>query len=39
MVNVLAMDGSVLAVGGSIDLPMWRAIGNRSDGRYVNVDD
>jgi prepilin-type N-terminal cleavage/methylation domain-containing protein len=39
MVNVLLMDGSVRAVGDSIELSTWRALGNRSDGQFATFGD
>ena len=39
MVNVLLMDGSVRAVGDSIELSTWRSLGNRSDGQFATFSD
>jgi prepilin-type N-terminal cleavage/methylation domain-containing protein len=38
-VNVLFMDGSGHTIGNSIDLSLWRALGGRSDGQQVSLDE
>ena len=38
-VNVLFMDGSGHAIGDSIDLSTWRALGGRADGQNVTLDE
>ncbi len=38
-VNVLFMDGSGHTIGNSIDLSTWRALGGRSDGQQVSLDE
>ena len=38
-VNVLFMDGSGHTIGNSIDLSAWRALGGRSDGQQISLDE